>query len=84
MNKIPKNGWIADLETMTCHNIDTSIVVFFEKNKNVFLPKIENIPIDIFDKWAKMKDVEKEKDKEKIISEAEDVFMSAFIESGIN
>jgi len=81
MNKTPKNAWVADLETMTCRNTNTNIVVIFEKERNVFLPKIKDIPADISEKWAKMEDVEKE--KERIIEEAEDVFMKAFIENDI-
>jgi len=84
MDKIPKNGWIADLETMTCRNINTNIVVTFKKKRNIFLPTIKDVPVDIAEKWSKMKDEETEKEKGKIISEAEDVFMKAFIENDIN
>ena len=82
MDKKPKNGWIADLETMTCRNINTNIVVTFKKRRNIFLPTIKDVPVDIVEKWAKMKDGEKE--QEKIIAEAEDVFMNAFIENDNN
>jgi len=82
MNNIPKNGWIADLETMTCRNIDTGIVVVFERKRNIFLPRIKDIPVDVFEKWVYMNNEEKE--KEKMIKEAEDVFMKAFFESGNN
>ena len=84
MDKIPKNGWIADFETMTCRNVNTGIVVTFKKKRNIFLPTIKDVPVDIVEKWSKMKDEETEKEKGKIISEAEDVFMKAFIENDIN
>jgi len=48
------------------------------------LPTIKDVPVDIVEKWSKMKDEETEKEKGKIISEAEDVFMKAFIENDIN
>jgi len=82
MKKVPKTCWIADLETMTCRNTNTNIVVIFEKEKNVFLPRFKDIPAGISEKWAKMEDVEKE--KEKIMEEAEDAFMNAFIEKDVN
>jgi len=82
MNNIPNNGWIADLETITCRNIDTGIVVIFEKKRNIFLPRIKDIPVDIFEKWVYMNNEETE--KAKIIEEAEDVFMKAFIENDNN
>jgi len=81
MYHIPKNDWVADLETMTCRNIISNIVVIFERESNIFLPRIKDIPVDVFDKWVYMNNEEDE--KEKIISEAEDVFMKAFIESDI-
>jgi len=80
MNIIPKEGWIADLETMTCRNINTGIVLIFERKRKILLPKINDIPVEFLEIWEKMKDDE----KEKIISEAEDVFMNAFIENDIN
>jgi len=76
MNKKPKESWIADLKTMTCRNKNTNIVVTFEKKRNIFLPKIKDIPVELHEEWSQMKD----REKEKIISEAEDVFMKAFIE----
>jgi len=80
MDKIPKNGWIADLEAMTCRNINTNIVVIFEKKRNFFLPIIKDIPVNFSEEWKKMND----KEKGKIISEAEDVFVKAFVENENN
>jgi len=80
MNIIPKEGWVADLKTMTCRNINTGIVVTFERKKKILLPKINDIPVEFMEIWEKMKNEE----KEKIISEAEDVFMNAFIENNNN
>jgi len=77
---IPREEWIANLNTMTCRNKNTGIIVIFEKKRNLFLPKINDIPVEFLEVWEKMKDEE----KEKIISDAEDVFMSAFIEDDNN
>jgi len=77
MNNISKNGWVADLDTMTCRNINTNIVVDFGEDLNIFFPHIIDIPVDISEKWAQMDNEENE--KEKVITEAEDVFINAFI-----
>ena len=79
MSIMPKNGWVADLESMTCRNINTSIVVAFERKKNFFLPKINDMPNDVFEKWANMNDGKNE--MQKIIFEAENVFLRAFFEN---
>jgi len=80
MDNTENKGWIADLKNMTCSNLDTNIVIVFEKEKKILLPKIKNIPVDVLEKWAKMNEEEMKLEEEKIIAEAEDVFMEAFIE----
>jgi len=82
MSVMPKNGWVADLDTMTCRNINTRIVVAFERKKNFFFPKINNMPNDVYEKWANMKDGKRE--MEKIIFEAESVFLRTYIEKNLN
>jgi len=82
MNVVKNTGWIADLEELTCRNINSNIIVTFEKKRNIYYPKIKNVPVDFFNKWARMNNKEKEMDK--IIFEAEDVFMKAFFENDIS
>ena len=78
---ITKEEWIADLVSMTCRNINNKIVVVFEKFGKAINGKIKDIPMDLFAKWAA--DPHGERNIQKAVMEAEEVFLKAYIESDI-
>jgi hypothetical protein len=76
MITIAGGNWIADLATMTCKNYANNIVVVFEKNGNTLQGKIEDIPMDLFKKWAA--EPEGERNIQNAVMEAEEVFLRAY------
>ena len=79
MVTIANGKWIADLKAMTCRNYIEGITVVFRKEGNIFVGKIQDMPISLFAKWASMPNGEKK--VAKIIFDAEDVFLRAYYES---
>ena len=59
MKKITNGEWIADLGAMTCWNINSRIVICFEKKRGVISGKLKNIPIRLFVQWAMEPHVER-------------------------
>jgi hypothetical protein len=74
--------WIVNLEEKTCHNINTDIVVVFEKTGDAFSGKIKELPDKIFEQWSKMENAGSL--LKNIVTEAEDVFSRVFIENDLN
>jgi hypothetical protein len=68
--------WIADLEAMTCRNINTKIIISFEKQGESVSAKIDYIPLEMLRTWALTKEVRI--NMRKAIMEAEDVFLKAY------
>jgi hypothetical protein len=81
MVTIANGEWIADLGDMTCRNINTKMVVVFEKQGKAFLGKIRDMPIEIMEQWAKLEHGERL--VQKAVTDAEDVFLRAYFESDI-
>jgi len=77
METTVNNDWEVDMETMTCWNKSSNIVVVFEKYRKIFIGKIKSIPLELVNKWAK----ENQGDKmiKNTIMEAEDSFMKAYL-----
>ena len=73
-----KADWIADLAAMACRNINTKMVVVCEKEGLGFRGKIEDMPIELMQKWATTPDGEMF--MQEAVLEAEEVFA----ESGVN
>jgi len=78
MVTITNGEWIADLGTMTCRNITNNIVVEFGKDLN---GKIKDIPMNLLTKWSA--DPHGERNIQKAVLEAEEVFLRAYYESDI-
>ena len=71
--------WVADLITMTCRNVSNNIIIVFENLEGSLIGKIKNIPIELVNKWAAQKNVEKNIND--AVREAEDFFLKAYYES---
>ena len=78
MVTITNGEWIADLRAMTCRNIINNIVVEFGKDLN---GKIKDIPMSLFTKWSA--DPHGERNIQKAVMEAEEVFLRAYYENDI-
>jgi hypothetical protein len=73
--------WVINLENMTCQNINTDIVVGFEKKGDAFFGKIKDLPDKIYKQWAKnenggslLKDT---------LTKAEEVFLRGYKENDL-
>jgi hypothetical protein len=47
-------GWVTDLETMSCRNNSTSMVVEFNQIGKCYIGKIKDMQIEIIEKWSKL------------------------------
>jgi hypothetical protein len=47
-------GWVADLETMTCRNTSTRMVVEFYKTGKSYIGKIKDNHIEVIENWSKL------------------------------
>ena len=81
MITIASDKWIADLGTMTCHNVTNKIIVVFEKSGKTMAGKIKDMPMELMAKWAA--EPEGEMKIQKAVMEAEEVFLRAYFESDI-
>jgi len=81
MITIAQGEWIADLGTMVCRNINTRMVVSFERQGKTIAGKIKDMPMELFEQWAMISNGEKL--IEKAVMEAEEVFLRAYFESDI-
>jgi hypothetical protein len=73
------SGWVADLETMTCQNTSTRMVVEFYKIGKNYIGKIKNMPIKLVELWSKL--WYEDYLIKNAVMQAEDVFISAFIDN---
>jgi len=79
---IANNGeWIVDLGAMTCSNVNNNITVAFEKCGRAFIGKIKDLPVQSFNDWVMAKNGNIY--LQKVVLEAEDVFMRAYIENDV-
>jgi len=75
------NGeWIADFKNMVCLHIKNRIKVYFEKNGKTLIGKIRYIPYELTYQWDKIPNGNKF--IQEIVTEAEKVFLKAYIEKG--
>ena len=81
MVTIAQGEWIADLGAMYCRNINTGIIVSFEKSGNTLIGKVKDMPIELLRHWAML--VNGHKLMQKAVMEAEEVFLRAYVESDI-
>jgi len=68
--------WVADVVTMTCKNTANNIVVLFEKLGKTLTGKIINLPLELINKWAVEKTVER--NIRNALKEAEEIFLKAY------
>ena len=80
MVHIASGEWVADLGAMTCRNYNTNIVVCFERQGNSLIGKIQDMPMDLFAKWAGGPHGERR--IQTAVMEAEEVFLRAYSENG--
>ncbi len=81
MITIANGEWIADLRAMTCQNILNNVIVSFEVKEKLPQGKIKDIPMDLLSKLAIQSDGEKA--IEKMVADAEEVFLKAYFEREI-
>ena len=53
MAVITKSDWIADLDDMTCRNINNKITVCFDKNGDRINGRIRDMPANLKHNWEK-------------------------------
>jgi len=73
--------WVINLDDKTCLNIDTNIVVSFQKKGDAFSGEIRDLPDNIYDIWARNEDVGSL--IKNIIIEAKNVFSKAYSDQGL-
>jgi hypothetical protein len=71
--------WVINLSEKTCLNINTNIVVGFEKKGNTFAGEIRDLPDNIYDVWARNEDAASL--IKNIVIEAKNVFSRAYTEN---
>jgi len=81
MVTIANGEWIADLGNLTCRNINTQMVVEFEKCGRTFRGKMRDMPIELMSQWAALENGDRLIIN--AITEAEEVFLRALAESRI-
>ena len=79
MITIAQGEWIADLGAKLCRNINSRMVVCFEKQGKTLTGKIKDMPMELFQQWAMIPNGEKL--IQKAVMEAEEVFLRAYFES---
>jgi hypothetical protein len=72
MTAITDGKWIADLGAMTCRNIESRVVVGFQKRGKTIEGKLQDMPVDLLEKWAALECGEKH--IRQAVEEAEEVF----------
>jgi hypothetical protein len=73
--------WVINLNDKTCLNINTNIIVGFEKKGDAFSGEIRDLPDNIYDVWARNEDVAGL--LKNIVIEARNVFSKAYSEYGL-
>ena len=81
MVTIAQGEWIADLGAMICRNINNGIIVCFEKDGKHLTGKIKDLPFELMEQWAQVRDGHKI--MRKAVMEAEEVFLRAYFESAV-
>jgi hypothetical protein len=76
-----KEEWIVDLGTMTCRNINSRIVVEFQKTGKTYTGKIKDLPVEIMELWERLWYGDRLKQNTVMI--AEKVFLRAATEMDI-
>jgi hypothetical protein len=81
MISITNGKWIADLGSKTCRNIENRMVVGFKRQGDFFSGAVEDMPLNLLAAWAGSPEgVERIR---RAVEEAEEVFLRAWFESGI-
>ena len=70
------SDWVADLDDMTCRNINNRITVSFENSGGMLIGKIKLIPLKLMQNWMRFPNSNKL--IEKAVLEAENVFLKAY------
>jgi hypothetical protein len=81
MINITDGKWVADLGAMICLNIENRIVVSFKQNGNILEGKLQDMPVNLLEKWAALP--QGEKYIRQAVEEAEEVFLRAWLEAKI-
>ena len=79
MQTISNMDWIINLKDMTCRNIDTDIVIIYERDGDDILGRIKELPNKIYEQWAYREDgaiLFKQ-----ILKEAREIFLKVYIEN---
>jgi len=79
MNLAAKSEWIADLEEMTCRNINNRITVSFIREEDSIIGKIKEVPSKLMNNWTKFPNSQQL--FQKTVAEAEKEFIRAYKES---
>jgi hypothetical protein len=81
MNSKMIENWLVDLSNLTCRNIETQIVIVFEKRGRALEAKIKDIPAHLMEKWAM--DPNCNKYIRKTVFEADKVFFKVYFDEEI-
>jgi hypothetical protein len=81
MIRITDGKWIADLGNMSCRNIENRIAVTFTRRGKAFVGKLQDMPVELLERWAALPDGERR--IRRVVEEAEDVFLRAWLERKI-
>jgi hypothetical protein len=76
MTGISDGKWIIDFDAMTCRRVGYGVVVSIEKTGDSFRGKIQDMPVELMEKWAC--DPDGEWKLKEMVVEAEAVFTSAY------
>jgi hypothetical protein len=82
MISITDGKWIADLGAMTCRNIENRIAVSFKQKGKRIEGKLQDMPVELLEKWAALPDGDRR--IRQVVEDAEAVFLRAWFESRID
>lgn len=80
MVRFDRREWIADLEEMTCRNMNNRIIVRFEKKGHSLTGKIHEIPIKLRQFWDRFPNSDRL--VHKTITDAKKIFLQEYARSG--
>jgi hypothetical protein len=81
MTSITDGKWIADLGAMTCRNVENRVIVGFRKKGKTFEGKLQDMPVDLLEKWAALPDGERH--IRQAVEEAEGSFYGHGLKAGL-
>ena len=79
MVHIASGKWVVDLGAMTCRNYNNNTVVGFERQGDVLIGKIKDMPLELMTQWAG--EPHGERKVQQAVMDAEDVFLRSYFEN---